>query len=155
MNEARQVRQFVRIVVWLNLVTLALVFVGPRYAFMVNHWGMGPDAVLQTPGTWDLPNVYRPSYRLAEAIRLETPKNARIFLPKGEGAMLDPAALLRVLRPRTLFFEGDPGFKNKLRQAPTVSRSWKVVPTEKVASCRKQSARPLGDSGYSICRLDR
>ncbi|MCA9482780.1 MAG: hypothetical protein KC553_03505 [Nitrospina sp.] len=155
MNEATRVRDFVRIVVVLNLITLGAVFAGPRYFYMATHWGMDKDEVLRAEGVWDLPNHYRQSFVLAEAIRLETPKNARIFLPGGGGADMDPGPLLKTLLPRRLYFAGSAGYEEKLRMAGTTARSWKVVPVKDTGTCRKNSARKLGETGYWICRLDR
>ncbi|QPJ60984.1 MAG: hypothetical protein G3M70_03400 [Candidatus Nitronauta litoralis] len=155
MSESGDIKGFLKAVVWLNLATLLVVFLGPRLWFMISHRGMTQSEYSRTAGTYDLPNIYRQSFELAEAIRLATPKDANIFLPEAGGPALEPSALLRTLLPRHLFFERTAEYQRFHGAAPLLSRSWRVVKADQKKSCRKKGREQLADTGYWLCRIDR
>ncbi len=155
MSESGDIKGFLKVVVWLNLATLLVVFMGPRFWFMATNWRMTQAEYSRTAGTFDLPNLYQGSFELAEAIRLATPKDANIFLPEAGGPALEPSALLRTLLPRHVFFEGTAEYKRLYGAAPLLSRSWRVVTADQKRSCRKKGREQLADTGYWLCRIDR
>ena len=155
MREKKQVQAFFRVVVVLNLITLAGVFLGPRLAFIWKHRDMTSEQFLRTPGTYDLPNLYWKSFVLAGAIRLATPKNANLFFPEEGAPFFKASAHHNVLLPRRIYFEGTPGFQRFFDAGPLLSRSWWVIPKENQNKCKRGKTESLGDTEYLLCRLDK
>ncbi|MFQ5482324.1 MAG: hypothetical protein ACE5ER_06155 [Nitrospinaceae bacterium] len=154
-NESSRVRRFLKILVMLNLIALVGFFLIPRSLYLWTHRDMTPERFLQTPGTYDLPNLYWQSFRLAYSIQRETPPGATVFLPPAHREYPAPSALIRVLLPRRLVFGRTPEFRRMVDAAPLLHQAWFVAgPGWFPRRCEGKPGRRLGESGYIICRLD-
>lgn len=154
-NEFSRVRRFLKTLVLLNFLALAGFFLIPRAWHLWTHQDMTAERFLQNPGTYDLPNLYWRSFRLAYAIQRETPTGATVFLPPAHAEYSAPSALIRVLLPRRLIFGRTPEFRRKVDSAPLLNQAWFVAgPGWFPQRCEGIPGRRLGETGYLICRLD-
>lgn len=154
-HEAKFTRKVFSGVIMLNLIMVTVFFILPRADFMLRHWNEPRYEISKFAGTYDLPNLFFKTYQSANEIKVRVPENATLLMPPRTTAGMFHSAAQQVLFPRTLYFQGEKEYGRVKDAALVVPQLWKVnAPGDSLTDCPRASAIPLGQSGFSLCRLD-
>lgn len=140
----------------LNLCVLLVIFIYPRARFIAAHWKETPRMWKESPGSWDMPNQFAETYRVAHRVRDLTLGNATVLLPPGdrlEGSFR--SAAVQVLYPRRIVFGGEEAFGKLLKAGRRIPHLYFVYgPKWHSEVCGEKPRARLNDAGWGMCRLD-
>ena len=147
-----------------NLVLISSLFLFPRIEFLLKNYNRSYEELLTTSGSRDNINIYQPTYKIAQAIRLLTPRNSVIILPYPYGALkwkqkpydsLGVFATYDTLYPRIIYWKG---FEDKITQKlPALAPIYRVIKGDNsYETCGSSSwKRNLGYYNWFICREEK
>lgn len=146
-------KYFLYAIAALNLATLLVLFIFPRFQFMRAHSGWTFSQLQETPGPRDMPNQFHLTYRVANRVRELTPESATVFLPPGDRPGSFRSAAVQVLFPRRVYSGATDEFDEHLRQA-RAQAYFVFAPDWHPQSCPDHKRVMLNDSGFGLCGLD-
>lgn len=97
------IRLFLYIIIAGNIITLSIVFLYPRFSFMICHWGVSEREILLSEGSEDNPNTerLRRIYKLMYFVKDHSEEDSMIYF-------LNPyfsrAQACKILLPRKIHF---------------------------------------------------
>jgi len=152
MNSINKTRVGVCSVLVLNFLTLVWVFLYPRMEYVNSPNAPTTERqIRQDAGTFDLPNIFMDSYRVAYQILDRTEPDAVLFLPPESRTGWARSAMLQVLYPRNLSFGWELPFDRFLDSKP---KYLVVHPKWHPNRCGGVPFHRLGTSGALLCRVN-
>ena len=151
------VENMIGLIVVLNFFVLAYMFLIPRVQFMVVHWDLGPEDLMETLGTKDMPNQYSKAYRIANQIKKITGGTSTILMPRDDWESgSNRSVVIQRLYPRKIYFFGDHGFEKRMRNLINQNKEFFVVYNEDWGGslCQAKRIQMLNDPGFGICRIE-
>ena len=151
------VENMIWLIILLNIYVLAFMFLIPRVQFMFVHWDLDPEALMETLGAKDTPNQYSRAYRVANQIRKITEGTSTILMPRDDWEFgSNRSVMIQRLYPRKVYFFGDRGFEDRMRNLTTQKKEFFVVYNEEWGSslCRAKRIQSLNDPDFGICRIE-
>ena len=157
MNNRKWVENAILGVVALNVLVLTFVFLIPRTKFMVDHWRWESEALMESSGAMDTPNQYPETYKVVNQVRKIAPDESIIFMPLDyEYFGLNRSVVIQRLYPRKIYFLGDDGFEQVLSPLNTFEEVYVVLNDRRRKEyCTIDSMKPLSNSGFGVCRIDK
>ena len=151
------VEKMIGLIIVLNISVLAYMFLIPRVQFMAVNWNLGPEALMETRLAKDTPNQYPRAYKFANQIRKITGDTSIILMP-GNGWKFgsNRSVVIQRLYPRKIYFFGDQGFEDRMRNLITQKKEIFVVFNEDWGSflCETKRVRTLNSPGFGICQIE-
>ena len=151
------VENMIWLIIVLNIFVLAYVFLIPRVQFVSAHWNLSPEALTETLGAKDTPNQYSRAYKIANQIGKITKDNSIILMPRSDwGFGSNRSVLIQRLYPRKVYFFGDSGFEDRMRNLITQKKEAFVVFNKDWGSplCETKQVRTLNSPGFGICQIE-
>ncbi len=155
MNSRTWVENMIWSIIALNFVVLMYVFLIPRLQFIASHWGMKPEALMETSSASDTPNQYIKTYKVANQIRESIGNDSIVLMPSATRKfVLNRAVLIQRLYPRKIYFSGDKDFDELVLSLANQEKEIYVMFNESWGKrfCKEESVEPLGNSGFRMCR---
>jgi hypothetical protein len=155
MNNRTWVENIIWSVIALNFFVLMYVFLIPRLQFMVSHWGMKSEALMETLDARDTPNQYIKTYKVANQIRKSVEDDSIVLMPPGtQEFVLNRSVLIQRLYPRKIYFSGDKDFDEFVLSLANQKKEIYVIFNESWGQsfCKEESVESLGSSDFRICR---
>ncbi len=156
MNSRTWVENIIWSVIVLNFVVLMYVFLIPRLQFMVSHWGMKSQALMETSNANDTPNQYIKTYKVANQIR-KSGNNYSIMLLTAtpQEFVLNRSVLIQRLYPRKIYFSGDSNFDEFVVSLANQEKEINVIFNESWGEriCKEEAVERLRNSGFRMCRI--
>ncbi|MEC7785856.1 MAG: hypothetical protein VX579_02810 [Nitrospinota bacterium] len=138
-----------------NVFVLVYVFLIPRAQFIIGHWELGPEALMETPGPMDLPNQYPKTYKVANQIRRVTKEDVIILMPTDNwefGENRSP--VIQRLYPRKVYFFGDADFYDHKNSVDSKTTVYAVgFSGDSSNLCFKRNIKSLGETNFVLCEL--
>ena len=111
---------------------------------------------MENLGAKDTPNQYSSAYRVANQIRKITRDTSIILMPRDDWEFgSNRSVMIQRLYPRKIYFFGDRGFEDRMRNLITQKKEIFVVFNEDWGSslCETKRVRSLNSPGFGICQI--
>ena len=141
-------------IIGFNIVVLMYVFLIPRTQFMVGHWELSSEALMETPGAIDTPNQYSRTYKVANSIRKFTEENSIILMPADNWEFgSNRSVVIQRLYPRKVYFFDDDGFYDYKSNIDFKTTVYAVAFSGDNSNlCFEEETEKLGNTDFVICR---
>ena len=142
-------------IIFFNVFVLAYVFLIPRAQFIIGHWELGPEALMETSGSIDIPNQYSKTYKVANQIRRVTKEDAIILMPADNWEFgSNRSVVIQRLYPRKVYFWGDEGFDDLKNSVDSKNTVFGVSFSGDSSNlCSKRDIKNLGETKFVLCEL--
>ena len=151
------VENMIWLIIVLNIFVLADVFLIPRIQYMVVNWNLDSEALMENWGAKDTPNQYSGAYRIANQIKKMTKDTSIILMPRDDWEFgSNRSVLIQRLYPRKVYFFGDSGFEDRMRNLITQKKEAFVVFNKDWGKplCETKRVRTLNSPGFGICQIE-
>ena len=97
------IRLFLHIIITGNIITLSIVFLYPRFSFMIRYWGASEREILLSEGSKDNPNTdgLRKIYRLMYFVKDNSGEDGVVYFINSKFSL---AKVYKILLPRKVEF---------------------------------------------------
>jgi len=107
------IRLFLHIIITGNIITLSIVFLYPRFSFMIRYWGASEREILLSKGSMDNPNTerLRKIYKLMYFVKDNSEEDGVVYFINPQFSL---AQVYKILLPRKVQFLDSHDIKKSL-----------------------------------------
>jgi len=138
-----------------NVFVLVYVFLIPRAQFIIGHWELGPEALMETSGSMDIPNQYSKTYKVVNQIRRVTKEDAIILMPTDNWEFgSNRSVVIQRLYPRKVYFWGDENFADFKNGVDSKKIVFGISFSGDGSNlCSNRDIKSLGETKFILCEL--
>jgi hypothetical protein len=149
-----RVRQFLLLIVGINLITIVTVFAGPRIKYINDNLSNPYEKRTEKSGPFDLPNQFALTYQFAHQLKNHVVNGQVLLLPPENRAGLFRSVITQVLFPNKLVFANNSYLwknliKNEHSQYTVVER------VQEMKLCDEAKSVVLGKTGFIFCQVEK